>query len=143
VFDSDPPFGVKTNYSCALAPLTVLGPTMVTLAAGSKHTCGLTADGAAYCWGANNLGQAGPSATESCDVPNFIGANIVIACSRSPVAVSSSLRFGSIDADTDHTCGVAIPDGAVYCWGGNRYGQLGDATTTDSPSPVRVLEPEG
>jgi alpha-tubulin suppressor-like RCC1 family protein len=35
-----------------------------------------------------------------------------------------------------HTC--AVVDGAVKCWGGNFYGQLGDASTTNRLTPVSV-----
>lgn len=32
-------------------------------------------------------------------------------------------------------------DGSLYAWGDNRYGQLGDGTTTDRASPVQVRIP--
>jgi hypothetical protein len=35
-----------------------------------------------------------------------------------------------------YTC--AIKSGALYCWGYNGYGQLGDGTTTNSNTPVAV-----
>jgi alpha-tubulin suppressor-like RCC1 family protein len=39
-----------------------------------------------------------------------------------------------------HTCSVRI-DNAVYCWGGNTIGQIGDGTDQDRPQPTRVPLP--
>lgn len=44
----------------AAEPQPVLGGhTFVQLAAGRRHTCGLTSEGAIYCWGMNEAGQIG------------------------------------------------------------------------------------
>ncbi len=37
---------------------------------------------------------------------------------------------------TTRTCGIL--GGNVYCWGTNTYGQLGNNTQTDSPTPVKL-----
>jgi alpha-tubulin suppressor-like RCC1 family protein len=99
--------------------------TLVSLVAGGEHTCGLTAAGAAYCWGSNSHGQLGNG--------TIGGANSVAA------AVGGGLTFVVLSAGGSHTCGVT-PDGSVYCWGANASGQLGDGTLIDRSVPTRVAE---
>jgi alpha-tubulin suppressor-like RCC1 family protein len=92
-----------------------------------QHTCGITTDGRAFCWGDNEAGQLGNAA-------NARGAKM----SPSPVAVDGSLRFHSIGLGFAHTCGVAA-DGRLHCWGSNGDGQLGIGTVGGSQfSPVAV-----
>jgi alpha-tubulin suppressor-like RCC1 family protein len=45
--------------------------------------------------------------------------------------------LAKLDAGSEHTCSLAIT-GGVYCWGANLSGQIGDGTTTDRLTPVRV-----
>ena len=53
-----------------------------------------------------------------------------------PVAVSGGVTFAQIAVEAGHTCGITASE-AVYCWGRNSYGELGDGTKTNSPVPVR------
>jgi alpha-tubulin suppressor-like RCC1 family protein len=93
------------------------------ISAGLMHTCALTVQGAAYCWGLNADGQLGN------------GGN---ANSPTPVPVAGGLTFEAISAGWWHTCALTAT-GAAYCWGLNFHGQLGDgsnATTLAVPAPV-------
>lgn len=40
-------------------------------------------------------------------------------------------------------CVIIRRDSTVWAWGGNQFGQLGDGTFNDSPTPVRVLNLTG
>jgi alpha-tubulin suppressor-like RCC1 family protein len=92
------------------------------VSAGFQHSCGVTSDNRAYCWGQNFLGQLGDGTTS--DRPT-------------PVAVSGGLEFRQVSAGARHTC--AVTRGYVaYCWGSNASGQLGDGTTTNRLTPVAV-----
>jgi alpha-tubulin suppressor-like RCC1 family protein len=112
-----PATGTCAAGICATAPVKVSGNlTFTTLAGSGEETCGLTADGSAWCWGLNDFGQLGASATETCpDGP----------CSREPLAVSGAHHFARISVSAmGHACGLT-EEGAAWCWGLNHQGQLG------------------
>lgn len=107
---------------CSLAPVQVRGGIAFTqLAAGGAHTCGLTSNGSAHCWGSNVSGQLGHSA-QSHDTPT---------------PVDTDLKFVSLDAGAEHTCGLTSSR-IAYCWGRNDLGQLGDGTTDARSVPQAV-----
>jgi alpha-tubulin suppressor-like RCC1 family protein len=120
-------FGALGNGTTSDSPVPVPvsgGIAFVELIAGGfiGHTCGLTDDGAAYCWGENERGQVGD------------GSN---ADGLEPSPVAGGLLFTRLDAGFRHTCGRATTE-AVYCWGSGAAGQLGTNSTNHSSVPVKV-----
>ncbi|HEY4129376.1 MAG TPA: hypothetical protein VGM50_02070 [Gemmatimonadaceae bacterium] len=109
-----------------------------TVSAGAAHTCALKTDGTAYCWGSNQYGQLGSTAT---DTICAIAADTTYTCANRPKAVTTSLKFRSISAGQKHTCAITTALEA-YCWGGNDQGQLG-STGSDGPTlrPVPTTLP--
>ena len=108
---------------CSRVPVAVNGGVAFTrLTGGGAHTCGLTSDGTAYCWGANGGGQLGDNST---------------AIRNAPVAVATDLKFVGLDAGAQHTCGLT-GSGIAYCWGANGRGQLGNGTTAARLVPDAV-----
>ncbi|MSR19350.1 MAG: hypothetical protein EXR91_00005 [Gemmatimonadetes bacterium] len=58
----------------------------------------------------------------------------------SALASSTSLDRSvllSLAAGSSHTCGIS--GGQVLCWGDNRFGQVGDASTEGRAQPVQVV----
>ena len=103
--------------------VTGIGP-VVEAAAGQYHTCVRFNAGTVRCWGANIYGELGSgesSGVSAADADNVSGLSGVTA----------------ITAGAQHTC--ALASGAVYCWGYNAYGQLGDNTTTNRSVPVQAI----
>jgi alpha-tubulin suppressor-like RCC1 family protein len=107
-------------------PLPPTPPTELAMAAGTRHACGLNADGTVHCWGRNDVGQLGDGTTMDRLVPT-------------PVTMPEGIRFASLHAGASFTCGLA-GTGTGYCWGNNSIGQLGDGTTADrhTPRPVAI-----
>jgi Regulator of Chromosome Condensation (RCC1) repeat protein/regulator of chromosome condensation (RCC1) repeat-containing protein len=93
------------------------------------YSCGVTTSGAAYCWGLNAYGQLGDGTTSNKLVPTLVAGGLTFAA-----VAASTTPYGA------HTCGLTT-SGAVYCWGLNDHGQLGDGTTTQSLSPRLVTFP--
>ncbi len=57
-------------------------------------------------------------------------------------ALAVRLRFSSVSAGADFTCGVT-PAGTAYCWGRNSGGSLGDGTPQNRSVPSAVVMPAG
>ena len=109
-----------------LAPVKAAPALKFTSLTANEHTCGLTSDGTAYCWGANGFGQ--------------LGAGNSGGQQTAATAVTGGLKFSSLSAGEEFTCGVAT-DKTVYCWGSNRVGWLGDGTDVQRTSPTKVKKP--
>ena len=109
------------------APVSVTGDLdLVVISAGRDHSCAVTVDGAAYCWGSNEFGQLGS-----------LGAG---ASSATPIAVDGGHVFRAISAGWHHTCAVT-ENNSGYCWGANASGQVGNseiATSVATPDSVEA-----
>ena len=103
------------------------GRTLTQISAGGSYTCALDTAGAAYCWGFNEFGQLGDGSTANSSVPVAVDASGALA----------GLTLTQISVGTEATCALDTA-GAVYCWGFNQFGQLGDGDTFNSSVPVAV-----
>jgi alpha-tubulin suppressor-like RCC1 family protein len=96
------------------------------ISAGTFHSCGVTTDNLAYCWGQDASGELGD------------GTQPAGGFSSKPLPVAGGLHFLQVSAGNYYSCGVTMDDRA-YCWGENVYGKLGDGTSTPRLTPVAVV----
>jgi alpha-tubulin suppressor-like RCC1 family protein len=81
--------------------------------------------GALQCWGYNFFGQLGNGTTNNSSIP------VQVTGLTSGVVAVFAGRY--------HNCALTNA-GAVQCWGSNVVGELGNGTTTDSSTPVFIME---
>ena len=113
----------------SLVPAPVSGLSAKRVACGGNHTCAVATDGAVWCWGDNREGQLGVGTNEERSEPARVFG-------MEPDAAHTISVGGS------HTCALAT-DSSVWCWGDNRFGQLGDGTLAARNAPTRVELPTG
>lgn len=96
------------------------------MANGYMHSCAISSDALAFCWGGNSNFQVGDGSNFQRNSPTLV-ANLFSSMSK-------------ITAGFHHSCGLTTA-GAMYCLGDNTYGQLGDGSTTTrvTPQPVVAL----
>ncbi len=99
---------------------------VVQITTGAYHSCARVKTGRAFWWGNNRMGQLGL---------NYFGG---AQSTRQRVAGLSNGE--AVALGRNHSC-AQVAGGAVYCWGANSYGQLGDGTTAFRRAPVRVTFP--
>lgn len=119
--------GTGDRRTSALPSPVFDAESFVELTAGGLHTCGITASGRARCWGWNERGQVALHRSE--ELPDD--------ARLAPEQAAGGVRGRGIVAGAEHTCLVG-DDGRAHCWGGNRYGQLGDATLVDRDRDAEV-----
>jgi alpha-tubulin suppressor-like RCC1 family protein len=113
-------------YDQSRVPRRVSGDTRFTsVVAGRQHACALDAEGGAWCWGNNEVGQ--------------IADGTKTKYAQRPVRVAGRYRFKQLGAGggSSTTCGVTL-EGNGVCWGSNTSGQLGIGSTRASGEPVQV-----
>jgi alpha-tubulin suppressor-like RCC1 family protein len=137
-------------YTCGLGNLGQLGdgarnhrgrPTrvlglpagrVVALTSAWGNAGALMADGAYYDWGYNPAGQVGDGTTRLADTAVHV---------RLPGRVAEVSQGGCLP-DNGQTMAL-LANGSLWEWGSNRFGQLGNGSTTNALTPLRLIEPPG
>ena len=94
------------------------------VAAGGNTTCAVRTDESLWCWG---------SIDTSIDSALRVMRTNVHTPTQIPIGLVRTVAVGPY-----HACAIQI-DGQLWCWGKNRFGQLGINSTNDSVIPVPVL----
>lgn len=100
-------------------------PEATKLSGGYNSICYLK-NNAMKCWGQNTFGQLGNGSSNAGEyIPQTV------------IGLQAGVSY--IDAGMHIAC--AIKNGGLYCWGYNRYGQLGNNENSDSPksNPAAVV----
>jgi len=106
----------------SLVPIAITGShAWSQLAAGWTSTCGVTTNGALYCWGDNTFGQLG----------------MVSGSQAAPTRVGTDSTWSSVSVGYNFGCAVKAY-GTLWCWGYNPRGQLGNGTRATAWAPTQV-----
>ena len=99
------------------------------MAGGGEHSMALTSAGVVYAWGYGGYGQLGNNST----------SNSSTAVQVQGVGGSGVLsNVMAISAGSYHSLALTSA-GAVFAWGYNGFGQLGNNSVSNSSTPVQVL----
>lgn len=87
---------------------------------GARHSCAVTVDNIAECWGRNGAGENG--------LPPFTSLT-------SPAPLPTALRFSKVSGGDTNTCALGT-DKIAYCWGSELGNGSGNATS--NPTAVTL-----
>ncbi len=108
------------------------GTQITAIAAGLDHGLAVDANGGLWAWGLNTLGQLGDGTTASRSTPEQINAS----------APSAGVKFTAVAAG-DYFSLALDATGAVWAWGSDSNGQLGNGGTTNTALPAQVAGVSG
>ena len=102
-----------------------------------SYSLAVGSDGNAWAWGYNNCGQLGDGTTTQRNTPVRVKTPDRNTYSDLP----KDFTYVQVSAGEQHSLALGS-DGNAYAWGDNGNGQLGDGTTTQRNTPVRVKTPD-
>lgn len=124
-YDNNGKLGNGTDEGARQAPGPVLSTNrFIEVDSAPWHTCGVAVNGTVWCWGADTNGKLG-------------NGGGVTADQETPYQVPGLTNMVKVTAGKEHTCALRN-DGALFCWGLNADGELGDGTTISRDAPVPV-----
>jgi alpha-tubulin suppressor-like RCC1 family protein len=103
------------------------GVGFVDVTTGEDHSCAITDQGHAYCWGRNDAGQLGIGNKQDAERPTPVKPGDM-----------GGRRLVAIDGGAAVTCAVDAK-GRTYCWGENNRGNLGTGRGGNELLPAKVL----
>ena len=86
----------------------------------------IKSDGTLWGWGENSNGSVGKGAGNHTQIKY-----------ESPVQIGSSTDWARVSTGGGHSAAIKT-NGALYTWGNNNYGQLGQGNTTETDEPNQV-----
>ena len=111
------------------APVTRYGQPLsdvIAVAAGDKHSMALTSTGYVLAWGDNSSGQLGDFTITSRSRPQYVKYFWTLLQGVRAIAAGGSHSL------------AAHASGALFAWGNNKFGQLGDGTWIQKSVPFLV-----
>jgi alpha-tubulin suppressor-like RCC1 family protein len=112
------------------APQQAIAVTLATgINSGAAHSCAITNEGSAKCWGWNYYGQLGVGTDTGPEICGF-GDEYPIGCSTIPaLVIGLSTGVSEISSGYADACAL-MSAGTVKCWGFSAGGQLGNGDNT-------------
>lgn len=136
----DNSFGQLGNGSAerafAQVPALVNGlMNIIQISTGGDFNVALDHDGIVWVWGDNTSGElAQPESAPPLVAPGPFD----VSMSATPLPVSGLPPIVAVSAGSSHVLALA-QDGLVWSWGANQEGQLGNGTTSSSPTPTPAV----
>ncbi len=132
--------GITATSNGWQSPGQAVASGVVSVSAGSGHTCALLSLGGVKCWGSNIHGQLGDGTntdrSSPVDVSGLLGnADMCDPC-PTPVPVQGMSSASTLGGADGLSC--AVGGGGLMCWGSNSTGQVGDGTFADRSTPITV-----
>ena len=121
--------GTTTHSDTPVRVRFATGTKITSVRAGCDFSIAITTKGHILAWGQDGDGQLGDGGTSDSDTPVR-------------VRLAAGTKVKSITAGAEDALAISTR-GRLYAWGGNADGEIGDGTTTDADTPVRVSLPAG